>query len=426
MQSGPGPPNGDDDHVLPSVEIIDLTGLSSSSESGDEWEDVSNVIDLTNLPSSSDDEDHAPADLARVNHVPAKHQRQRVVFRRGVCELCNRVARYDRGITRHHLYPQSVVKAAPAGTYTEAQKNTLALLCWPCHSAIHRIMSNNTLAAAFHSVQLLKSHREVQDWIRRMQRATTAELDASHRRPRALGISGRKWKRRTRLIQRPESLRRPLPSQRPEEDTSRFGGAPRRSARLADLGTGASSTIARVGASGTGQASGVVKTKKMTRKQRNRANEIAGWVEKADKIPAINKALDTIWQRNGNGFPTYDPGKNGKNSRLRLEVKRLGKHANLRWREVRNVMRTRPEYRQWYEWSYAPKLQAARQRPRRPLQVQDAVEAQIPDLQGGDGGTEAMEGVEIQSDDLEEGEASESSFRETYDALEKVGEYIPL
>ncbi|ROW00906.1 hypothetical protein VPNG_08272 [Cytospora leucostoma] len=424
MDSGPSPPNADGNHVLPSIEIIDLTGLSSSDESSDEWVDISNVIDLTNL--TSEDEDDAPARVARVNHIAAKHQHHRVVFRRDVCELCNRVARYDRGITKHHLYPQSVVKAAPAGTYTEHQRNTLALLCWPCHSAIHRIMSNDTLAAAFHSVQLLKSHKEVQDWIRRMQRATTAELDASHRRPRVLGISGRNSKRKTRLIQRPESLKRPLPSQRPEEDTSRFGGAPRRSARLADLGTGASSTIARVGASNTGQASGVVKTSKMTKKERNRANRLARSMEKADKIPGINKALDTIWRTNGNGFPTYYPGDDGKNFRLRDEVKRLGKHANLRWSEVRSVMRTRPEYRKWYEWSYTPRPQADRQPSLRPLQDQNADEAQIPDLQGGDGGTEAMEGVQIQSDGLKDRDAPESSVREPYYALEKAGDYIPL
>ncbi|KAK7747491.1 hypothetical protein SLS53_001746 [Cytospora paraplurivora] len=424
MDPGPGPPSEDGNHVLPSVEIIDLTGLSSSDESSDEWEDISNVIDLTNLP--SEDENDAPTKVARVNHVSDKHQRHLEVFRRDVCELCNRVARYDRGITKHHLYPQSVVKAAPAGTYTEVQKNTLALLCWPCHSAIHRIMSNDTLAAAFHSVQLLKSHKEVQDWIRRMQRATTAELDASHRRPRALGISGRNSKWKTRLIQRPESLKRPLPSQRPDEDTSRFGGAPRRSARLADLGTGASSTITRVGASNTGQASGVVKTSKMTKKQRNRANRLARCVEKADKIPEINKALDTIWAKNGNGFPTYYPGANGKNFRLRDEVKRLGKHANLRWREVRNVMRTRPEYRKWYKWSYTPKPQADLQPSLRPLQDQNADEAQTPELKAGDGGTEAMEGVQIRNDELKDRDAPESSVRETYDALEKVGDYIPL
>ncbi|KAG8169986.1 hypothetical protein KVR01_000731 [Diaporthe batatas] len=208
------------------VEIIDLTGTSADEDGGEgegdgdgewEWEDMPDVIDLTNLPSDSDDDHDADAESQdrsvqnfTILNLPSRnrytlvdrppiaaptHPRRRlrappralpkvatraaarVPVRRDVCELCNRVVRWGPGclITKHHLYPQEMTKKYP-GRYTPAQKNSLALLCRPCHDVCHRAHDNRTLAEFYYEVNLLKADPAVQAHIRSMQRATTPEL----------------------------------------------------------------------------------------------------------------------------------------------------------------------------------------------------------------------------------------------------------
>lgn len=418
----------------PSVELIDLTGLSTDDEieiglddeddSSGEWEDVTNIIDLTNIP--DDEEGEALVEIARIDHAPtapAQHgQRQRARHRRAeTCELCNREARYDRGITRHHLYPQSVVKAAPKDTYTPEQKNSLALLCWPCHSAIHRMMTNTILATSFNSVELLKTNVDVQNWIRKMQRASTAELDPPNRRNRTVHVAKRASKRKTKIPNR-SSCGRPLPSQRPDEYLSRFGGL-RRSARLAERETGVSGTISDFGAYTASQVSGVKKRPAMTKKQRKLARK----VEKASLVSQINQALDTLWAQNGNTFPKVLSGEIGKNHRLRDAVQSLCGSRNLEVHEVRYVLRSRQEYREWYDWAFSFELRPAREILAGAVVV-DSV--QTPVVQEGDGGTQAMEGIQIHREENNDRDALDVEIQESINSrihtLEKTGDYIPL
>lgn len=431
MRSGLGPPSDNDCQVLPSIEVIDLTGLPDDEEhevnaadhdDNDEWEDVPDVIDLTNLPTDDEDEDEDVAELAKVRHGRATAgslQRKFQRLRKQTCELCNRVARYDRGITKHHLYPQSVVKAAPNGTYTKKQKKATAQLCWPCHSAIHRIMPNETLAASFHSVELLSAHGEVQAWVRKMQRATTAELDAPSQKSRALRVAARVVpKRRTKLLLGPLPVQRPLPSQRPKEDLSLFAEL-RRSARLAELGTGAPGAISRVGAFSTSGACGVKKVG-MTKKERKLARKL----EQAAKVPQINRALDALWEQNGNSFPRYDPGTARKNRVLRDMIRNLSGNYDVQGNEVRAVLRSRNEYREWHDWAFSPpELEAPLQIPAGSLAV-DGI--QSPEVPENNGGTTAMEGIETQSN--KNGDEDPSVMDESVDlaVLEGSGDYIPL
>lgn len=421
--------------MLPSVELIDLTGLSSDDEHEDnaageedgEWEDI---IDLTNL--SSDDEDEDVVELA----IP--QQRKKEKRRDQTCELCNRVARYDRGVTKHHLYPQSVTKAASAGAYTPEQRNATANLCWPCHCAIHRIMTNETLAASFHSVEKLKADDEVQSWIRKMQRATTADLDAPSQRSKAIRVATRASKRKTRFLLEPLGGQRPLPSQRPVEDMSRFVEV-RRSTRLAERGTGASSTIARVGAFSASSACGVMKIG-MSKKAKKRAMKR----EQAARLPQINQALDVLWEHNGNTFPRNLPGKNRKNRMLRDTIRHLCNNRDVRAVDVKTALRSRPEYRGWYDWAYYTNLEKPGDIERLPQVLGDLGIGmnQSPGVPEGDGGTTAMEGVEIQNIENGDGQVMEGVETQNIEngdghapdvedqgslaALEKSGDYIPL
>lgn len=485
----------------PAVELIDLTGLSTDDERDDgpenagnssgEWEDIPTVIDLTNLP--SDDEDEAAVEIVSVDHAPAapteRGQRQRARYRRAeTCELCSREARYDRGITRHHLYPQSVVKAAP-DAYIPDQKDSIALLCWPCHCAIHRIKTNNELAASFHSVELLKGNAEVQDWIRKMQRATTAELDRPKRKARGLHVASRGSKRRPRFPPRPIAGR-PLPSQRPDEDLIHFDGL-RRSARLAELGTDAYGNVSDLAVPSASQAHELkqpvmprqevysasqthcVKKSVMTQKKRNLAKK----VEKAARMSQINQALNTLWAQNGNTFPQLFSGAIGKSASLRNAVQSLTRDKDVEVHEVRYVLRSVPEYREWYDWAFAfepwQTLEAnhgafgldcahanglqgdagvtqatqgiqslgveegsgdtqATKDPQNPSAqeaegVNDAIEGILTHgVQESDRGIPIMGGMQTHQEDNQDRQAPVSWFRNIISALEQIGEYIPL
>lgn len=482
MRSGPGPPIHDVEPVYPSVELIDLTGLSSDDENdnksdnkGDdtgEWEEVHTIIDLTNLP--SDDEEQDAVKIFSADHiptVPAEHRQQQPAKPNlaDTCELCGREARYDRGITRHHLYPQSVVKAAPTDAYTPEQKNSVALLCWPCHSAIHRMMTNTRLATSFHSVELLKTSAEVQSWIRRMQRATTAELDLPRRGPRALHVASRTSKRKTRFLRRSDAAR-PLPSQRPDEDLSRYS-ALRRSARLAQLGTGgAPGYISDFGLYKANRACGVNKSR-MTKRQRKAARSI----EKAAMFSQISQALNTIWEQNGNAFPKLVSEKTGKSGGLRDEVQYLvGRKVEVH--EVRYVLRSIPEFRAWYDWAFAIEMwpmgkksvgeiqsksvdgrvaheygatqaiggysNARFQEDDGGIQIMEGIQTLVEEadrviqategnlthvLPQGDGGNPTLEGTHIHHrGGFDISEAPGLETQERIKALEEAGEYIPL
>ncbi|KUI69886.1 Uncharacterized protein YisB [Cytospora mali] len=362
MRPGPSPPNDEGDRVLPSVELIDLTGLSTDDEQDNsadhddndngEWEDITEVIDLTNLP--SDDENDAAVEVVKANQPSAAPTLQRHQLRRtDTCELCNRVARYDRGITKHHLYPQSVVKAAAEGKYTAEQKCSLALLCWPCHSAIHRIIPNDRLAQSFHSVELLKAHSEVQDWVQRMKRATTAELNP-----------------------------------------------PTRSNRI----------ISRVGAFSISQVSGVKKVK-MSKSERRLAEKL----QRSSIVPQINLALDTLWAQNGNSFPRLFTGSARRNRRLRDAVRELSRNKDVQCPDVREALRSRPEYREWYDWAFPAGNQAPGQAT---AESQGVGDAQTSGLREGDGLTKTAEGVQVQIEQNEVLGVPDLEFQNILNAME--------
>jgi hypothetical protein len=81
----------------------------------------------------------------------------------GFCELCERG---PMRLTFHHLFPRKTHrKMLKRGLCTKEDLIKGALICRPCHSAVHRIHDHETLALEFNNVDNLKRDPEVVKWI---------------------------------------------------------------------------------------------------------------------------------------------------------------------------------------------------------------------------------------------------------------------
>ncbi|WP_071885951.1 restriction endonuclease [Hymenobacter sedentarius] len=69
------------------------------------------------------------------------------------CGLCEREV---QATSRHHLVPRE-----EGGKYGPTVE-----LCQPCHSSVHRFLSNRDLAQRYSSVELLRAAEELQTYLR--------------------------------------------------------------------------------------------------------------------------------------------------------------------------------------------------------------------------------------------------------------------
>ena len=73
------------------------------------------------------------------------------------CKMCNR----DIPITIHHLIPKSEhSRSDRARSYLNGPENALEC-CRPCHSNIHRVADNATLAKEYYTLELLMDHPKI-------------------------------------------------------------------------------------------------------------------------------------------------------------------------------------------------------------------------------------------------------------------------
>lgn len=73
------------------------------------------------------------------------------------CGLCERAVQHT---SRHHLVPRE-----EGGRYGDTVD-----LCQPCHSSVHRFLTNRALARQYHTVEALRAADELQgylSWIRK-------------------------------------------------------------------------------------------------------------------------------------------------------------------------------------------------------------------------------------------------------------------
>ena len=80
----------------------------------------------------------------------------------GVCRLCTRAM----PLTKHHVYPRALHKAQLKKQVTRDQLNATVLICRPCHSAIHRMISLEDMAAKYNSLEALLNLESVQKWVK--------------------------------------------------------------------------------------------------------------------------------------------------------------------------------------------------------------------------------------------------------------------
>ena len=68
-------------------------------------------------------------------------------------------------LTRHHLIPRQTHARYFKKGYTRELLNTCLDCCRPCHSAIHRIADNATLAREYNTLELIMAHPDIQRWV---------------------------------------------------------------------------------------------------------------------------------------------------------------------------------------------------------------------------------------------------------------------
>jgi len=77
-----------------------------------------------------------------------------------VCEMCDR----PMPLTFHHLIPKTTHAKYKAKGYGAATLAKGIWVCRPCHSAVHRLIDEDTLAESFNTLELLLEDERVAKW----------------------------------------------------------------------------------------------------------------------------------------------------------------------------------------------------------------------------------------------------------------------
>ncbi|MEM9346340.1 MAG: hypothetical protein AAGB26_06970 [Planctomycetota bacterium] len=85
------------------------------------------------------------------------------------CELCHRTG---LELTRHHLIPRKRHRRRSAQVRFEREemKSRIAMLCRPCHSTVHAILTEQELEQSYNTIESLAKHPEIAKfvaWVRK-------------------------------------------------------------------------------------------------------------------------------------------------------------------------------------------------------------------------------------------------------------------
>lgn len=98
-----------------------------------------------------------------VHEPPSPEEEEREEMVEGGCAMCQRVM----PLTRHHLIPVMHHKHGKWASMDQAWlKSNVALICRPCHSAVHSMEDERTLAEQFHTLELLMADERMQRWVK--------------------------------------------------------------------------------------------------------------------------------------------------------------------------------------------------------------------------------------------------------------------
>ena len=78
----------------------------------------------------------------------------------GSCELCGRK---EIEVTRHHLIPKTrhSNKRNQKLFDRDEVRTRMADLCRPCHSFIHKVLTEKEMELAFNTIEALRAHPEI-------------------------------------------------------------------------------------------------------------------------------------------------------------------------------------------------------------------------------------------------------------------------
>lgn len=79
----------------------------------------------------------------------------------GLCEMCER----PMNLTAHHLIPRTTHSVYRKKGYTKEFLNTCIMICRKCHSKIHSVEDERTLAREYSTLEKIMAHPEIIRWV---------------------------------------------------------------------------------------------------------------------------------------------------------------------------------------------------------------------------------------------------------------------
>ncbi|ETK72322.1 hypothetical protein F441_21010 [Phytophthora nicotianae CJ01A1] len=79
----------------------------------------------------------------------------------GLCEMCER----PMNLTAHHVIPRVTHSKYLRKGYTKEFLNTCIMICRQCHSKIHSVEDNKTLAREYNTLDKIMQHPEIIAWV---------------------------------------------------------------------------------------------------------------------------------------------------------------------------------------------------------------------------------------------------------------------
>ncbi|RQM13339.1 hypothetical protein KXD40_004164 [Peronospora effusa] len=79
----------------------------------------------------------------------------------GLCEMCER----PLNLTAHHVIPRVTHSKYLRKGYTKEFLNTCIMICRQCHSKIHSVEDNKTLAREYNTLEKIMQHPEIIAWV---------------------------------------------------------------------------------------------------------------------------------------------------------------------------------------------------------------------------------------------------------------------
>ncbi|CAI5737509.1 unnamed protein product [Hyaloperonospora brassicae] len=87
--------------------------------------------------------------------------REEVGDKNGLCAMCER----PMNLTAHHVIPRVTHAKYLRKGYTKEFLNTCIMICRQCHSKIHSVEDNATLAREYHTLEKIMQHPQIVAWV---------------------------------------------------------------------------------------------------------------------------------------------------------------------------------------------------------------------------------------------------------------------